>query len=123
MTSLSSLETRLRAEVLLLLSRQWPSWKMQKPRLIEQRDCHRQAGNLNQNADPLNMDFLPEFALAEFFAYSPQGYRTPKLRFSDYETRSVDCVREILGKLLSTDQFPATRCESVRTLGRCISHA
>ena len=123
MTSLSNLETRLRAQVLLPLTCQWQSWKTQEAWLIEQRDFHRQTGNLNQNADPLNMDFLPEFAVAEFFAYSPQGYHTPKLRFSDYETRSVDRVREILGKLFSTDQFPATRCESVCTLGRCISHA
>ena len=108
---------------ILPLSRQWLSWKTQEAWLIEQRDSHRQAGNLNQNADSFNMDFLPEFALAEFFAYSPQGYHTPKPRSSDYETRSVDRVREILGKLLSTDQFPVTRCESVRTRGRCISHA
>ena len=99
---------------------------MQEARLIEQRDSHRQAGNLNQNADSLNMDVVPESALAEFFTYSPQGYQgyhIPELCFSDYETRSVDHVREILGNLLSTDQFPATRCESVCTLGRCISHA
>ena len=96
---------------------------MQEARLIEQRDSRRQGGNINQNTDSLNMDFLPEFALAEYFTYSPQGYHTPELRFADYETRSVDRVREILCNLLSTDQFPATRCESVCTLGRCISHA
>lgn len=123
MKPLSNLETRLRTQVLLPLTRQQRDWKVQEAGLIEQRDSHRQAGNINQNADSLNMDLLPEFALAGFFTCSPQGYKSPEHRFSDYETRSVERVRNILGDILSTDQFPTTRCEPVFTLGRSIAHA
>lgn len=123
MKSLSNLRTRLRAQVLLPLTFQQKRWKVQEAGLIELRDSHRQAGNLNQNADSLNMNFWPESALAEFVAYIPEGYKNPEHRFSDYETRSVERVRNILGDILSTDQFPATRCESICTLDHSISHA